>query len=153
MCHFYYKKSDTKLSEVRHGSNESFYYPNEESGPNLRKGTPLQKSFEKVDVYTKQVLIFEKGRVNRFSLLVLVISVLPKLHRDMVRTENFSSHIIHLLWFFRIVSHVKSKWCRNSVKMFFLPFSSVKATGDSSLSIVTFRIHVWMNREGQGPSF
>ena len=32
------------------GSNESLYYPDEELDPNLRKGIPLQKSFEKVDV-------------------------------------------------------------------------------------------------------
>ena len=32
------------------GSNESLYYPDEELGLNLRTGTPLQKSFEKVDV-------------------------------------------------------------------------------------------------------
>ena len=32
------------------GSNESLYYPDEESDLNLRTGTPLQKSFEKVDV-------------------------------------------------------------------------------------------------------
>ena len=32
------------------GSNETLYYPDEESGLNLRTGTPLQKSFEKVDV-------------------------------------------------------------------------------------------------------
>ena len=32
------------------GSNESLYYSNEELDPNLGTGTPLQKSFEKVDV-------------------------------------------------------------------------------------------------------
>ena len=32
------------------GSNESWYYPDEELDPNLWKGIPLQKSFEKVDV-------------------------------------------------------------------------------------------------------
>ena len=33
------------------GSNESLYYPDEELDPNLRKGLPLQKSFEKFDVW------------------------------------------------------------------------------------------------------
>ena len=33
-----------------HGSNESLYSPDEELDLNLRTGTPLQKSFEKVDV-------------------------------------------------------------------------------------------------------
>ena len=32
------------------GSNESLYHPDEESDPILRKGIPLQKSFQKVDV-------------------------------------------------------------------------------------------------------
>ena len=34
------------------GSNESLYYHDEELDPNLRTGTPLQKSFEKADVDT-----------------------------------------------------------------------------------------------------
>ena len=33
------------------GSNESLYCPDEESDPILRKGIPLQKSFQKVDVW------------------------------------------------------------------------------------------------------
>ena len=32
------------------GSNESLYRPDEESDPIWRKGIPLQKSFQKVDV-------------------------------------------------------------------------------------------------------
>ena len=32
------------------GSNESLYYPGEELDLNVPTGTPLQKSFEKVDV-------------------------------------------------------------------------------------------------------
>ena len=35
---------------MTYGSNESLYYPDEELDLNLRTGTPLQKSFEKVDV-------------------------------------------------------------------------------------------------------
>ena len=35
---------------MTYGSNESLYYPDEEFDLNLRTGTPLQKSFEKVDV-------------------------------------------------------------------------------------------------------
>ena len=37
------------------GSNESLYYPDEELDPNLWKGTPLQKIFEKVDVGPKSL--------------------------------------------------------------------------------------------------
>ena len=37
------------------GSNESIYYPDEELDPNLWKGIPLQKSFEKVDVQSALV--------------------------------------------------------------------------------------------------
>ena len=33
------------------GSNESLYHANEEFDPNLCTGVPLQKSFEKVDVW------------------------------------------------------------------------------------------------------
>ena len=33
-----------------YGSNESVYYPDEGLNLNSRTGTPLQKSFEKVDV-------------------------------------------------------------------------------------------------------
>ena len=51
MCHFYYIKSDSQLSAVVVDcSNKSLYYSNEELDPNLGTGTPLQKSFEKVDV-------------------------------------------------------------------------------------------------------
>ena len=32
------------------GSNECLYYPDKDLDPNLWKGLPLQKSFEKVDV-------------------------------------------------------------------------------------------------------
>ena len=38
------------MTEVIDGSNESLYYPDEELDPNLQLGTPLQKSFEEVDV-------------------------------------------------------------------------------------------------------
>ena len=50
MCHFYYIKSDTYLSEVIDGSNESLQHPDEESDPNLQKGIPWLKSFQTVDV-------------------------------------------------------------------------------------------------------
>ena len=43
------------------GSNESLYYPDEELGPNLWKGIPLQKSFEKVDVADdEKTFLFKK---------------------------------------------------------------------------------------------
>ena len=38
--------------------DESLYYPDEELDPNLRKGTPLQKSFEKVDVLSDSPIGF-----------------------------------------------------------------------------------------------
>ena len=47
-------KNDMQLSEVVDGSNESLYYRNEELDPNLRKGLPLQKSFEKVDLSVRK---------------------------------------------------------------------------------------------------
>ena len=43
---------------MTYGSNESLYYPDEELDLNLRTGTPLQKSFEKVDVYCVYVHIW-----------------------------------------------------------------------------------------------
>ena len=46
----YYIKSKPQLSEMVDGSNESLYNPDEELDPNLRRGIPFQKSFEKVDV-------------------------------------------------------------------------------------------------------
>ena len=47
------------------GSNESLYRPDEESDPILRKGIPMQKSFQKVDEHTipwsvKDVYTFSK---------------------------------------------------------------------------------------------
>ena len=39
-----------KRTELVDGSNESLYYPDGELDPNLRTGTPLQESFERVDV-------------------------------------------------------------------------------------------------------
>ena len=40
------------MEVINNGSNESLWYPNQEFDPTLRKGTPLQKSFQKVDVKT-----------------------------------------------------------------------------------------------------
>ena len=43
-------KSDTLLSKVVDGSNESLYYPNDELDLNLRTGTPWLKKIQTVDV-------------------------------------------------------------------------------------------------------
>ena len=40
--HFHHIKSDTCLTEVADGSNESSYYPDEELGPNLQMGSLLK---------------------------------------------------------------------------------------------------------------
>ena len=58
-------KSDTKLSEVVDGSNESLHYPDEELDPNLRIGSPLQKKFEKVYVrWTDKAIHLEELHKN-----------------------------------------------------------------------------------------
>ena len=48
-----------QLSQEIDGSKESLHYINEELDPNLRKGLPFQKSFEKVDVTTLRLTSFE----------------------------------------------------------------------------------------------
>ena len=59
MCHFYDTKSDMQLSEVDDSSNESFYYPDEELDPNLRKGIPGLKKFQTVDINTDDIHVAE----------------------------------------------------------------------------------------------
>ena len=63
------------------GSNESLYRPDEESDPILRKGIPLQKSFQKVDVLA--VTFFPRPLLDgseEKELTCCTLSTSPNLH-------------------------------------------------------------------------
>ena len=45
VIYLYYIKSDTLLSEMDDGSNESLFYFHEELDPNLQTGTPFSEKF------------------------------------------------------------------------------------------------------------
>ena len=67
---FLLHKSCTLSTEVVDGSIESLYYPDEKLDFKLRTGTPLQISFEKVDVST--ALLCKCGICNRPQPIDLV---------------------------------------------------------------------------------
>ena len=46
------------------GSNESLYRPDEESDPILRKGIPLQKCYQKLDVHTVHFTVCDALRMT-----------------------------------------------------------------------------------------
>ena len=62
------------------GLNESIYNPDEESGLNLRKGTPVQKSFEKVDVVTDVIFHLSLSRFLDLAGHVSSFVIFPHHH-------------------------------------------------------------------------
>ena len=83
------------LSEVVDDSNESLYYPDEELDPNLRKGLPLQKSFEKgrcekSPPNSNVIQCARPGERLARSLPLLVIPAgIPKQDRWHTKTSNW----------------------------------------------------------------